>query len=454
MIIRERIYIASGGILVGLIVAFIMLSILGGAESPGLSLLQVAFSAVIGIGVTALSFRGKLGVQILWVAILVYFVKLAISIAHYLYFLESNYFSSPVGYFPYINDYAQLDDFMGQYADYWRGLSLAPPLDEGVNKKATVLVAYHALLYYFSNNYVLNFAAWSSFHTIMVAFVMVWYGENQKLARPQLWFIFLLSALQPMFLYSDMMARDIIGQFWLLVGLTAIAINIRRLRILILITPIALFLAYELRNLYVVVILIYLLLANFLCFNDGARKKITPLMTLILLVFIGAIFIDGDVFFKIFSTYYSENASGGVINEAYQERSIVGSFIRAFFGPFPWTQVSSDSIGWVSLPMEFLQSWLALTIYSSAFPIVIRLWREQRVLDKGVLLWLLFFLAGAMSGVAHIGYTNVVLVFLLPIVSKIPLRYFLRNGAFSFGLYFIGNIMFNIFGLSGSGMFR
>lgn len=92
-----RSHIVSKGVFFGLLAAFLFLALFGDSDDPTWALFTTSVAVLVGITITASTFKKTLGVNILWVAALIFALKLAISVSHYLYFLEPNYFISPIG---------------------------------------------------------------------------------------------------------------------------------------------------------------------------------------------------------------------------------------------------------------------------------------------------------------------------------------------------------------------
>lgn len=439
-------------IFVGLLSGFCSLAIFGRVEDPLLSYLTTCVAAVVCILSVAFFYKQELGLHAPVIALTVLFVKLAIPLFHYLYFFDSTYFSNPLGYPPTAYDYSQLHEAMVAISAGWDTFGIDHIEDTYLGGKAKWLVAYHALLYYLAGDNILNFSVWASLHTILAGFlissVVRGYGGSEAKAN----WAFVLTSLQPMFLYSDMTMRDIIGQFWLIVGAVLVQRNALSIPRLIVILPMAALFYFQLRNVYIFVLGIYLIISTYLCFERAAGSRHRLFSYAVFFLLVAAFYLNPEET-QLFAERYQSN-DGVSLHRGMQDKSIIGNFVRGTIGPFPWTQVLFVEDGWLTLPMELLQNWLAMTIYLLSIPRILEQWRVSKTIDSGVLMWSLFFVIGCQSGAAHTVYTNVALVFLFPIALKASFNEAFLKMIVSLSAYVFGNLVFLSLNMSGRGIFQ
>lgn len=431
-----------GAIALGMAVMFALLRAFGAvATTPLGSLLGTSLACIAGlILISRVHYTRLLGSSFTAVVLLVFVVKIAIGVGHYLYFFEPNYFSQPLGFFPWIFDYGQLPEGMQSISTSWRLYGFTDLPVTQIGEKSQILAVYHALLYYLNGEYFLNFVPWASFHTLLVAFLVTSLAVQQGATRRQATGAFVLASLQPLFLYSDLPQRDIVGQFFVVLAVYLLVQSFKETRRLVLVLPIALILVYAQRWVYPYIILIYSLLVYLL------SKRRTAVALALLSIGVTIWLAAGTFINEVTLANYSQLPITSI-------NRLPAAIVVGIVGPFPWTQVFDVQDAFIHLPPSFAQAWLGMVIWVIVLPRVWRQWRAMREVDVLALISFLFALSGTLTTATHTGYIHIATVLLLPMACRAPLRDWARTVVMVFYLYLIGHIVFFGLGLSDRNLF-
>jgi hypothetical protein len=436
-------------IALGMAVMFALLIVVSFFQSPLGSLVGVSLACAAGLIVISRRFYTRyLGRSFTAIVLLVFVLKIIIGIWHYLYFFEPNYFNAPLGYFPWAYDFGQLPEGMQSISSFWHMYGFVDVPRTQIVEKSWILAVYHALLYYFSGEYFLNFVPWTSFHTLLVGFLVSVLALQSGATGRQATIAFVLASLQPLFLYTDLPQRDIVGQFFVVLAVYLALISYENLRRLMVVLPLALVLVYAQRWAYPFVIVGAVLLAYIL------SKHRYLLATMFIGILVSLWSQAGSSFLEL--TIGKYGGRSGFSAEDLPITSIThipAAILVGLIGPFPWTQVFSVQNAFIHLPPNFIQSWLGLIIWSIAFPRIWRQWKTTKTLNSLAIYPFLFTLSGMMTSATHVGYVHIATVMLLPMTCQASKKEWLHKTVIVSFLYFIGHILFFGMGFSGAGSF-
>jgi hypothetical protein len=438
-----------GALAIGTTVMWTILWIVGDLASPVASLLGTVLACGTGLFVISRSYYEKRLLRpFTCVVMLVFIVKIGIGIAHYLYFFDPGYFSSPLGYFPWIFDYGQLPDGMQRISEYWREYGLTGLPKVQIVGKTAVLAAYHAMLYYLCGEHFLMFVPWASFHTILVGFLITSFALQRGATARQATAAFVLTSLQPLFWYTDLPQRDIVGQFFVILAAYLVVNSLGKVRRMALVLPLAILLVYAQRWAYPFVVVAQVITSYFL----AKRKAILAIASIC--AFIIAWWIAGawivDATLAKYSGVHQFDASNLPITSI--DRVPAGILV-GIIGPFPWTQLFIVKDAFIHLPPNMIQAGLGLVTWMVVVPVLWRQWKATKMLDDLAIFSGLYSISGMMTEATHTGYVHIATVLLLPMACKVPGRVWARNVIIVCMLYIIGNVLFWGLGLEGKGWF-
>jgi hypothetical protein len=447
---KQRVWAPLGAIVLGVGVMFGLLWISGAIPTTPLgSLIGASLACAAGlIVISRVHYAKLLGRVFTFVVLLVFVVKIAIGAGHYLHFFEPNYFSQPLGFFPWIFDFGQLEEGMRVISAFWRMHGFVDVPTTQIVEKSWFLAAYHALLYYVNGEHFLNFVPWASFHTLLVGFLVTSLALQRGATPRQAIAVFILASFQPLFLYTDLPQRDIAGQFFVVLAVYLLVNNLKNPVRLLIVLPVTIVLVYTQRWAYPYVLVGALLLTYFL-----AQRRIGLALFLLGILILIWSQATASILERTLGNY-SRAAQFAV--EALPITSLSrlpAAFAVGVVGPFPWTQVFVVQDAFIHLPPVFLQAWLGVLIWLIVLPRVWRQWQKTRTVDELVLFSTMFALSGMITVATHTGYVHIATVLLLPLACQAPAREWARKALVVFYLYLIGHIVFFALGLNGRNLF-
>lgn len=409
------------------------------------SLLSVAGASFAGVFVVSSVYVekafGKKAARILYLA---FGLKVCVGVWHFLYFIDPDYFITTGG-FKYLWDYQWMHETMQSAAGYWRqhGPSLLPK-SYFIGNKNPFLIAYNGILYYLGGEHSLNISPWNALHSLYVAVLVgalaLQAGATQIQARLAL----TLAAFQPFGFISNVMWRDSVGQLWLVLAAYLLISTQEKKHLWIIILPISCFLAWSLRQPY---LLLVLALAAYMSLSAiyQSKKKGLVVASLFVLAMTCAFFLP--TFFEL--------ALGRFVGT----HQITVNFLlfplriaRALAGPFPWYQVFMGVNGVEYMPPDFLQAVYNLSLIAVALPLARKKWRESKSMDPAFLFCALIFVSAAQAVGVHISYVSTGMVLLLPLACQASHRKWVPTFFVCFYFFFLANILYWALGLSGSGI--
>lgn len=409
------------------------------------SLIIVSSAALIGLYVISTTYAQKaFGKKAIVIICFAFALKVCVGVWHYLYLFEPDYLTT-TGSYKYFWDYVWMNETMQSAASYWRQRGLAPlPESYYIGNKNPFLLAYCGILYFLSGDNHLNIAPWNALHSLYVAILIgalaLQAGATQLQARLAL----ALAAFQPFGFISSIMWRDSVGQLWLILGAYLLISSREKKYLWIIILPVSCFLAWSLRQPYLLVIL---MLAVYIYLSSVYQSRMKGLFITSLLIMI------------IASLTLLPEYLGLALDRFEGTQQLSFNFflfplrlVRALAGPFPWYQVFMDVNGAEYMPADFLQAVYNLSLVVLVLPLAIKMWKESKSVDPGLLLGALLFVSGAQAIGVHMPYVSTGMVLLLPLACQVDFRRLTPTFFKGFYFFFIANLMYWAFGLAGSGI--
>ena len=275
-------------------------------------------------------------------------------------------------------------------------------------------------------------------------------AANLGLSKQGVTLAFTISALQPMTFITSLMERDMTGQLLVTVSAYLLIINRESPVRLLAALPFSMFLAYCMRETYM---LIPLAIVGVIFFASGANRsrKWNNTFLLILPAFlVSAYFALPFVFSTSTGRFSDELASTSV---GHFLVALPFATIKGIVGPFPWIQIFSAPPGVEYMPQDFLQHILNLPIYMIAIPVAYGMWKSRHILDPLVCYAACLFLLGCFGGL-HTQYLSIGTVLLIPAASSKGKEHFVSALLSSVGLFTLANVIYTALGLTGQDLFN
>lgn len=410
------------------------------------SFLSVTCASFVGLFVISVTYvKNAFGKKASLIIYIAFILKVCVGVWHFLSFIDSYYFTS-TGSYKYLWDYQWMHETMQFVSSYWRQYGLLSPLPESyfIGNKNPFLIAYNGILYFLSGDNHLNISPWNALHSLYVAILVgalaLHAGATQMQARLAL----TLAAFQPFGFISNIMWRDSVGQLWLILGAYLLISTQGKKYLWIILLPVSCFLAWSLRQPYLLLILalaVYMTLSSVY----QSKKKGLIIASLLALIMVGAVFLPA--FLELAMGRFSGTHQLTVNFLLFPLR-----LVRALAGPFPWYQVFMGVDGVEYMPADFLQAVYNLSLIVLALPLGKRMWRESKIIDPSLLLCVLIFVSAAQAVGVHISYVSTGMVLLLPLACKADYKKLLPTFFVCFYSFFIANLCYWALGLSGSGI--
>lgn len=423
----------------------LLMSLMGYDQSRLQSLISVSFAAFCGIMLLSFLYvRKALGSKAILIIAAAYFVKVFVGVFHSLHFFDSDYFTDAMG-FNYFADYMWMEGKMRDAADHWRQYGLSPlPITFYAQNKNPLLLAYNGFLYYLSGENYVNIAPWNALHSIYVAVIIGALALHAGASKMQARFALGLAAFQPFGFISNIMWRDSVGQFWMLLGLYLFIVTKDKKYLWIITLPLACLFALSQREPYLLAVLG---LAAYLSLEAIFREKqkMTKKLVILLAVVAVSCFLP-----ELTSFAFERYTRGDQLNISPVLFPL--RILRALAGPFPWYQLFMGVNGAEFMPPDFIQAVYNLTLIILAVPLALKMWKESKRIEPSMLVaFLLYFMAVQAKGI-HIAYTSIGVVLLLPMICQLPRTTWFRTFVLCFYGFLFANIAYGMSGLAGGGI--
>ncbi|MGA8572954.1 MAG: hypothetical protein WBQ36_06950 [Desulfobaccales bacterium] len=425
---------------------------------PQANFLVVTCACLTGIIIFYLAYARKaLGRSCLGIVLCAFLLRVLVGAVHYLLLQDPNYFAHPSQY-ALAWDWEWMHQSMLFVANEFRNYGFLAKLPKWywLENKNAYLLAYDALLYYFSGDYVLNIAPWNSLHIIYTGYIVGAIALQCGCSRKQALVALTLAVFQPFGFISTLMERDFVGQAWIALAVYLVLVAQARTWLLLCVLPISGFLAYCQRQPYLAVILVGAACLYVINKHKNPTAVIAAIGVAIVLFF--RYNLRSVMYQEAFSRYSGSAHFGKHLVTSYiPHRSIMLPllFIRAIMGPFPWFQIFDKNIvDYLYMPEAFLQSVFNVALMLTVFPLAWQEWKRDKKIDPAFLFGLLFFLTALLSFGVHSGYVTIGMIFFMPLASRAGLGKF-KKYLMGSAIFFLGaNIGYWLLGLKGSAILQ
>jgi hypothetical protein len=423
-------------------VLFISILLLLGSGFDRIESYLVAFcSASLSIVYLCYQFRRLFGVSILIVGICGFCTKLLIGYMFWQFYMWPDYFSNQNSTIVFDHyEFLFTPRSMEKIADY-RTVNgfFSVPLDQVVFQGKYFFINYVMSNLFMSGNVnLLDFSIQSALFSFYTAIIVSLIGIRLGCTKRQAKLIFIIALFQPFSFNSAIIWRDVVGQFFVFIGVYLILLSseAKFMKAIILLFISALSMAF-LRTVYIF-IPFFLYSVKYLREGINSVKRSAIFLTLSVLgLFIISSTNLTDFVGAGYSSYLGEAANLKFI------LLLPIDFLRAIIGPFPW-------INW----FEFTDNTIFLiSHYLQAVYVVVILFftvRHYKLYNNEFKLYLallcLIFLTTSVTGRdIHANYFSFAVALLLPI----SIRYLsIKRFVVSYIMVFYGFIVMNIIYLS------
>jgi hypothetical protein len=372
------------------------------------------FAALVALIYLSFASQKYLGTKVGIIIIVGFLFKLFIGYIFWELYLFPDYFSNADSEIKFAHfEYLHTDNLMLEIAKF--------RINNGFFSFSTEwLVTKHIYLHYIMSNLYLtgNFhpldisiqnTLFSTYTSILIASFVKLLGGEKKYIK---WAL-ILSIYQPFSMISSTISRNIVGQFFVILGLFLLFNALRKSNFkLIAIILLASMSMYLERLIYVVFPTIIAII--YLFFNKKGKFKILliapillGLISLILFLFVG----DNSV------ESYSKNISRAIFWIFFPI-----NILRLFIGPFPWTNWFDFDDNSIFLISDYMQAVVNVTFVS----LIIKYFFKNKLTDLTKENYLFFivsfslFMFSALGTVdIHLGYMSIGTVMLIPVLVQI-----------------------------------
>jgi hypothetical protein len=434
---------------VAIVLFFSGLWLVGDLGDPLISFLSVCVVALTALVVAAVPFVKVLRPSFICIVSGVLALKIVLGCGHYLWFFEPSYFTQPLDAFPWVVDYAQLPDGMATISTYWHTAGITAQVPHTIlGEKSLWLLCYHSLLFYFSGTHILNFTPFAALHTTLMGLIATSIMIARRATRGVCICAFCLVALAPLNWYTDLTARDYVGQLFLIMTVYAIVQYASRSWLFWVLFPLSLAAASSFRAPYPLALLAVLSLH--LAFRRGTRKILT-----LLTIIVGALAIGGIGTTVLNLDFYRQQALlNGRTAMWFVPVGVLAHLAVGLLGPFPWTSIQADPSYWIHLPPTITQAALTLTALVLVVPRVAKAFWKTRAIDSYFLAFIMFFLSGLLSSGVHVQYTNAAYPCLLVLASPMHWAEWQNAALAVLGVYALSHLVFFFLGFQNLGAFN
>jgi hypothetical protein len=395
-------------------------------------LLITIFSAIILLG----------GTRWVWFFVLAYLVKLAIGLAHYLYFIDPNYFQAGF-YEPLTSEYqAVYDQIITSANDKLRqGLLYYQHIEGGVSHQQ--ILGFISVPFVYFGDFVLTISPINAFSSLLLSMNIVLlsvykFQHSQKTTKQ----IAIISAYFPLTLISSLLFRDLVGLSLMSVGLTIIFLSKTAFTRFFMLA-VASYLFFLQRTSYPIVLIFAFILnsifsQNFLSKKRDSFFKITTVLLSVILLPVVFDFADTEANQRM--------AQAGLeVDPIFLPLKIILGII----GPFPWNNFLLFEI----IPanayqlQDYLQGTMNVAILITVFTNKKSLFKRES-LNLLTVTGFLLIIVGLLSPLMHSTYVSIGFIFWIPaLLAKVPLKGFLKTYLFAFiSLLILNAIVIVLFG--------
>jgi hypothetical protein len=415
-----------------------VLSLSNEEMNNGSSILIATSGGLIAISFFYIMLQKYFVPSILKYALIFFIIRLVIGIAHYLFFLEPDYFQNSSSDFSYLEEYMWLFDSMDMFAAGTAGTADADTVaGYAETNKNYEMIYLMSFLFYFGGVKALTVATFNSLVTVYAAFLVylisLKINENSRNAI----FCFLIVLIQPFEMITSILSRDTFGQMLVFYSVFLLVFFFSSNGLFkIAIIGFASWVSSLVREVYFMIPLIVGLGTNMIysvTYNFRNFKKsnlIAFLFVLIALVVLTPILID---------TFLGRFLNVDFANKIFQ---LPVSFIYSVVGPFPWTQVLYQVTGYEYHIPGYLTSVFNLTLFLSLLIFLVNN-KPSRLQLMILLIFSLFYLSGILVyGGKHTVYYSIAIPLLALFDSNSRVFIFFTRFTMVFIFFLILNFIY------------
>lgn len=421
-----------------MLIVYVCFFLFGDNSGPLLSFISSSFVFLLAtVFATLILFKDTKWITFF---VYVYIIKVLIGLAHYLFFIDANYFKGNGEYkaltfefdavFRGINKFAALKLEHGLF--YFDANAIEATHPE--------MLSFISIPFMFLGDFVLSISPINTFFSLLISINILLiakykYNFNNK----RLKYIALITAYFPITFISSYLWRDVIGISLMSIGLTMLCFTKRSLT-QFLILLIACYLFYIHRTIYPVLLVLAFTLE--ILYNN--KSKNNKLDSLYRLFTIGLMVLSTPLVYFLANTEANTNMASGILN--FNLLVLPIKIILGLIGPFPWT----NFLLYETIPAYAyqLQDYLQGT-FNIAFLIIMFRNKFFRKENLNLLCIIGFFLimSGLLNSYMHMPYIAFGFMFLTPwLFSVINLKEFKRIYKFTFMSLVVLNIIVFLLG--------
>lgn len=405
-------------------------------ETPAQTLLATFISGFFAITLLVFKLRREMGISLkfCYFVLTVFSLRVIIGVLHYVVVMDSSYFISNAPEFNYLWDYEWLLYWMTRLSEEWVELGFGYLPTSWFLEKNTGLMPYFSLLFYLGDNkHFLNLAVLNSFHNLLVAILvsrLAFYNLGHSYTKS----VFIIALLHPFGIFSSILWRDSVGQFFLFSG--ALMIFQYRGSLAGALKPlVGIAMIMMLRNIY---IFVGLLLFGIQIWFFSKGKYFLRIL-IIGLIGILSIYLSGFVMLVIESI---KGLDPGSLTLGKSIGGFIAGLAKGLIGPFPWTQMLDANI----TGREFLLSDIFQAIFTQTILLMfVVACLKRKVLFTYVNTCIMIFTFSIMFmgllSYGHVAYVSVPSLLLLAVIPHLSLKRFLQIYVSLFSSYFVIGII-------------
>ena len=369
-----------------------------------------------------------LTVQLGILGLLVFTTRVIIGIVHYHFAMDDTYFQSNTPTFDYLYDFEWMLNWMTELSDLWQTDGFGSLPTRWFIEKNTWLMPYQALLFYLGDHkHFLNITVVNSLHVMLVATLAARLAYRLG-GKHHAKMVFFIAALQPFNLFSSVLARDPVGQFFLILGFLVILdqrVSIKGFLLML----VGVLQMMMLRQIYFIVGMMTIALK--LWSTNDVGYSINKFYVLLILCGIGI--LSYIFLWDLFIAFYNFGAdragmeARSAMTISQSPLGIVKRLVISMTGPFPWTNMLSPHItGREFILPAILQAIYNVSILMFFFYGVVKNKIDLFSFPNIYVLVFVFSIMGAgLLGAGHVSYVTVASVLLLAVIPRLNPLYFI-----------------------------
>ena len=417
-----------------------ILIIFGGGLSRVASYAVAFMAATFSICFLSHKFKDIYHVNITSIAMIGFCIKLLIGYIFWDLYMWPNYFSNEYSQIVYDHfEYLFTHNSMEKIAEHRLSNSFfsLPPVDYALGQGKYIFINYiMSNLYLSGNSNLLDFSIQNSlfsFYTaVLISLMSIIFGATKKQAK----IIFIIALFQPFSFISIMIWRDVVGQFFFMLGVYLLLISFNEK--IIKASTIIVFSSISMALLRSIYIFIPFFLYSLKYLKDGMISLRKGLIFAVLIIFFLFILARTSLI-SFLESGYSSYLSG--ISSIQFIITLPIEYFRAILGPFPWINWFKFTDNTIFLLANYLQAVYVVSILYFA----IKYYKSSQSEFKSYIAFL-FFLLLTMSLAPtdiHTEYYTFAAVLLLPISAKyITIPRFMLSYILVFSIFLILNLIY------------